>query len=269
MIQFKNDFLTVFESALYKTTTAVIETSDAVIMTDPNWLAVEVEAIRQYVNERLGDKQLYIIYTHSDFDHIIGSGAFPNATVIASKELVDLPYKQEIMQKIKSFDDRYYVRRNYTPEYPSVDLIISQDGQTLELGSITLTFYQAPGHTGDGIFTVIEPYGIFLSGDYLSDVEFPFIFSSYKDYVETVGKAQHILQVHHITIHIPGHGNTTQDQHEIQKRIDQSAYYLKELPHDEGDLEQYLSKTYSFYEGMKSIHIDNKKLAQSAMKHNE
>ena len=36
MIQFKNDFLTVFESSLYKTTTAVVETSDAIIMTDPN-----------------------------------------------------------------------------------------------------------------------------------------------------------------------------------------------------------------------------------------
>lgn len=269
MIQFQNNFLTVFESSLYKTTAAIIETSDALIMTDPNWLPVEIEAIKQHVNEHLGDKQLYIIYTHSDFDHIIGAGAFPNATVIASKQLVDHPHKQEIMQRIKSFDERYYVTRDYTPAYPSVDFIISQDGQTLELESITLTFYHAPGHTDDGIFTVIEPYGIFLSGDYLSDVEFPFIFSSYENYVETIKKAKHIIQAHHITVHVPGHGSTTQELQEIQKRIHQSDYYLKELSHDEGALEKYLSKTYHFYEGMKSIHADNKKLAQSSMKHNE
>lgn len=269
MIQFKNDFLTVFESSLYKTTTAIIETSDALIMTDPNWLPAEIEAIKQYVNEHLGDKKLFIIYTHSDFDHIIGAGAFPNATVIASKQLANHPYKQEIMQRVKSFDKRYYIERDYTPEYPAVNLVVLQDGQTLELESITLTFYHAPGHTDDGIFTAIEPYGIFLCGDYLSDVEFPFIFSSYENYVETIKKAKHILQTHSITILVPGHGSTTGEFHEIQKRIDQSGYYLQELLEDKGALETYLSSTYRFYEGMKSIHADNKKQAQSSMKHND
>lgn len=266
MIQFKNDFLTVFESSLHKTTTAVVETSDAIIMTDPNWLPVEVETIKRYIDQHLGNRQLYIIYTHSDFDHIIGAGAFPDAAVIASEKLADQPHKKEIMQKIKNFDERYYITRNYTPEYPSVDVAVSHDGQTLELESITLTFYLAPGHTADGIFTVIEPHGIFLSGDYLSDVEFPFIFSGYDDYVETVKKTKYIWQNHSIKIHIPGHGTATDNQPEIEKRINESDYYLTELPRDEGALEKYLSETYRHYESMKSIHADNKKMAQAAMK---
>lgn len=33
MIQFQNDFITVFQSSLYMTTTAIIEAEDVVIMT--------------------------------------------------------------------------------------------------------------------------------------------------------------------------------------------------------------------------------------------
>ena len=38
MLHFKNRSITVFQSALYKTTSAVIETKDLVLVTDPNWL---------------------------------------------------------------------------------------------------------------------------------------------------------------------------------------------------------------------------------------
>ena len=244
------------------TTTAIIQTNKAVIMTDPNWLPTEIEEIKNYINQIISDKQLYIIYTHSDFDHIIGSGAFPEAKVIASKEFDNNPNKEEIVRKINSFDQGYYVSRNYIPEYPSVDIVISDDGQKIELDSLTMTFYKAPGHTNDGLFTVVEPYGIFLSGDYLSDVEFPFIFSNYNDYVNTVNKAENILLNHHITTHVPGHGCTTLDPKEIQNRIDCSKYYLNQLLHNDGELESYLSKEYIFFEGMKSIHSDNMQIAK-------
>ncbi|GGE83010.1 MBL fold metallo-hydrolase [Priestia taiwanensis] len=260
MIQFQKDNLTVFQSELYMTTTAIIQTNEAIIMTDPNWLPSEIEVIKEYIHNVKGDKQLYIIYTHSDFDHIIGSGAFPEAKVIASKQFDENPKKEESIQKMKQFDQRYYLYRNYQPVYPIVDIVVSEDGYTLELDSITMTFYQAPDHTNDGLFTVIEPYGLFLSGDYLSDIEFPFIFSSYEDYVNTINKAESILLNHKITTHIPGHGSTTQNQQEIQKRVECSKYYLTQLPHDTGELEKYLSRKYPFFEGMKSIHIDNKEM---------
>lgn len=261
MIQHNKNNITVFQSSLYMTTTAVIQAEDVVIMTDPNWLPNEIEEIKKYIKQIIGNKQLYIIYTHSDFDHIIGSGSFPEAKVIASKQFDDNPNKVEVMKNIYMFDQGYYLKRNYKPEYPSVDIVIKDDGQQLELGSLTLTFYHAPGHINDCLFTVIEPYGIFLSGDYLSDVEFPFIFSNYTDYVNTINKAESIILNHHITTQIPGHGTTTENPDEIKKRISTSKYYLDQLPHDNGELEKYLSEEYAFFEGMKGIHTENKKTA--------
>ncbi|WP_370459787.1 hypothetical protein [Oceanobacillus sp. AG] len=66
MIQFQNQHITVFQSALYMTTSAIIQAEDAVIMTDPTWLPKEIETIRACIDEMIGDRQLYIIYTHSD-----------------------------------------------------------------------------------------------------------------------------------------------------------------------------------------------------------
>ncbi|MCF3943743.1 MBL fold metallo-hydrolase [Oceanobacillus alkalisoli] len=262
MIQFQNQHITIFQSALYMTTTAIIQTKKAVIMTDPTWLPKEIETIKHHVDEMIGDRQLYIIYTHSDFDHIIGAGAFPEAKVIATRTLHHNLNKEEVLQEIEAFDQKYYLKRNYKPIYPSADIIVSQDAQTLQLGEVTLTFYLAPGHTKDSLFTVIEPYGIFLAGDYLSDVEFPFVFSSYKDYVETIRTAERILEDHLIRVLVPGHGTATQNEDEIISRLYFSKYYLKELSRNNDSLIDVLRNKYTFFDGMKSIHFDNISLAR-------
>lgn len=244
------------------TTSALIQSEEVFILIDPTWLPHEIERIQNYVDQHIGDRQLYILYTHSDFDHILGSGAFPGATVIATEQLSNHPNKDKVMQQIEQFDQTYYLERTYTPVYPSVDVAVSHNGQTLSLGNVTLTFYLAPGHTNDCLFTVVEPYGIFLSGDYLSDVEFPFIFSDYNDYVATIHTAKNIMSKHQIQAHIPGHGTTTEDPHEIQHRLHFSEYYLEKLVVESVDLEDELRKKYTFYEGMKAIHFDNQKMAK-------
>ncbi len=258
MIQFKDKNLTVFQSALYKTTTAVIDTEEALIMTDPNWLPEEVQEIRNYISQHIGNKKLYTIYTHSDFDHIIGASAFPEAYVVASEEFSNNEHKEEIKKQIEEFDQKYYIYRNYTPAYPNVDYQVVNDGETLQIGNVTLYFYKSPGHTSDGIFTVIEPYGIFLSGDYLSDVEFPFIFSGYRDYVSTVDKGIRIFKEHPIYYHVPGHGTTTVDRKEITRRVEISRYYLEQLGKGNEQLEEFCQKEYDFFEGMRDIHESNK-----------
>ncbi|WP_313894627.1 MBL fold metallo-hydrolase [Psychrobacillus sp.] len=262
MIQYNKENIRIFQSSLYLTTSAVIELDEAIILTDPNWLPHEVEEIKGYVNQIRKDKQLYIIYTHSDFDHVIGSGAFPDARVVASRKLSENVHKEDIMKKVKLFDQKYYLERNYEPKYPTVDYIVSEDGQQLLIGSSTITFYLAPGHTDDGLFTVIEPLGVFLTGDYLSDVEFPFIYSGYFDYVQTMEKAKNIFSKHAISVHVPGHGHTTESVVEMQNRLTFSREYLDQLLDEQANLEEILTEKYRFFEGMKDIHQNNKELAR-------
>ena len=84
MIQYKTPAVTVFESALYRTTSAVIQTPDMVLLADPNWLPHEVAAIQQHVAAIRGSRPLYLLFTHSDYDHILGYKAFPDAQAIVS-----------------------------------------------------------------------------------------------------------------------------------------------------------------------------------------
>ncbi|MRG85920.1 MBL fold metallo-hydrolase [Salinibacillus xinjiangensis] len=265
MIHYKGKHVTVFQSVLYMTTSTLIHTDEVMVLIDPNWLPHEIKEIRECVEQHKVSQQLYIIYTHNDFDHIIGSGAFPEAKVIASKTFSNYPHKDNIIQQIKDFDQQYYIHRNYKAEYPSVDFVISNDGEKMNLGDLTFTFNTASGHTSDGLFTIVEPLGIFISGDYLSDVEFPFITSGYKDYLNTMEKAERTLQQNKINLHIPGHGTVTNDYNEMTNRLNFSKYYLNEITSSKSDLEKQCQQKYLFFEGMKDIHYENIKFVKQEL----
>jgi hydroxyacylglutathione hydrolase len=140
MIAYKTKNLTVFQSALYHTTSTIVETDDCVMVVDPNWLPQEVDAIRHYVEQIRKGRPLYLMFTHSDWDHIIGYSAFPNATVIASESFANCVEKEVIIQQINEFDDRYYISRDYEITFPYVDIVIKQDGQLVTVGGTQLTF---------------------------------------------------------------------------------------------------------------------------------
>ena len=260
MRQFENEPLTVFQSVLYQTTSAVVKTKRAIILTDPNWLPNEIAEIKAYIESILEDRKLYIIYTHSDFDHIIAAGAFPQATTIASEAFVNRLDKEKVLEEIWQFDAQYYIMRDYPIIYPAIDVVIKEDGQALDLEDVTCTFYLAPGHTADGLFTVVEPASILLAGDYLSNVEFPFI-EHFDAYLATLHKVESMISRHGIQTLVPGHGQTTDNLIEIQKRVEQSLLYLNNLKAGI-DQELTLQKDYPFYRGLKDLHEANKKLMQ-------
>ncbi len=229
MIQVQRNGLTVFQSALFQTTSTVVEADEFVLIADPNWLPHEIQEIQQHVAQIRNGRELYVLFTHGDFDHIIGYHAFPDAKVIGSKGLQEHPNQEEKLNLIQQFDHDYYITRPYPIAFPKADIAIEEDGQTLVLGSTTITFYLSPGHTHDGLFTVIEPFGIWIAGDYVSDFELPFIYNSAIAYGETLQKAEWILHEHTVRILIPGHGQWTENEEEMRRRIRRSQTYLSQL----------------------------------------
>ncbi len=216
-----------FQSALWQTNSAVLETPDLVLVSDPTWLPGEVQAIAEYVRAIRGTRPLFLLLTHSDYDHILGWGAFPEATTIASRAFVDNPAPEKAVHAARAWDDGYYVVRPYEICYPKVDIAAS-DGQVLTVGGTTLTFYTAPGHTPDGLLTVIEPSGVLIAGDYLSDLEFPFLEDS-RAYAETLAKIEPILTRHRVHTLVPGHGSAAASADEILTRRQRDLDYLAAL----------------------------------------
>ena len=273
MIQFKNDSVTVFQSPLFQTTTSVIHTQDLLLIVDPNWLPEEIENIRQWAGScQKNSKPLYLLFTHSDYDHIIGYRAFPGAQVIASKAFAENPEKETILEQVKSWDEEYYVSRGYPIEYPDVDVMVHSDGQTLNIGNTTLTFYLAPGHNRDGIFTIVEDKNwqpaaaVWIAGDYLSNVEFPYLYYSSKEYEKTLSKVEFILEKHPVRLLIPGHGDATFRKADILQRKNESLEYIRNLRQclQEGREfdENQLWTRYHFRRGMEKFHRENVNLMQ-------
>lgn len=229
-IQYQNHHITVFESALYRTTSTVIALGQAVLIVDPNWLPIEVEYIGQYIQAHYKTHQQYLLFTHSDYDHIIGYGKFPNAKVIASEKLATNPDKEKILQQIKDFDDQYYIKRNYPISYPPVDIMIKTNGQILSINGIDLLFYPAPGHVRDGIFTVIPSLECWVVGDYLSNIETPMVDDNLQDYILTLQRAKLIMQQYPtLDLAITGHGDIAKNRQEILERIAADQTYLDDI----------------------------------------
>jgi len=259
-IQLETENLIVFQSALYQTTTTLVKTSRFLLLVDPNWLPEEIQFIKKYVNKIKNNLPVYLLFTHSDFDHIIAAGAFENDGIIASKPFVEEIDREKILKDIKKFDDQYYVKRDYPIIYPEATIIIKEDKQKLSIHEEVISFYLAPGHTKDGIFAYIHSLGVLIVGDYLSNVEFPFI-EDLKEYKTTLNKAKAIISSETIHYLIPGHGQYISDKEEMKQRLVESMDYIMNLEHKE-EQESSLRKRYLFYDGMKEIHEQNQLLVK-------
>lgn len=268
-IQHQSAELIIFESALYRTTSSLIVGRDFLLLVDPNWLPIEVAFIQRQVAALRDGKPLYLLFTHADYDHIIGWRAFPDAQVIVSEAFENNPEKEKQLQLIQAFDAENYISRSYPIEYPKGDIVIDSEGQEVVLGEAKLRFYCAGGHTPEGLFCLIEPYGIWVAGDYLSNVEFPFVYHSTAAYLESMQKARRILDRFELQMMIPGHGDATADRLEVLHRIQASEDYLTELiesvrQRGRFDLEKWLEQ-YPYPDGLRKAQQENIALIQKEL----
>lgn len=263
MVQLQRPDCVVFESALFRTTSTLIVGEDHLLLIDPTWLPGEVAAIAKYATARSGKRECYLLFTHSDYDHIIGFGAFPDYRTLASAAFVGNPDPEAPLRQIQEFDDAYYIHRRYPIAYPRIDDVL--DGPTTRvLGGETYAFYPAPGHNPDGVLTLNRDRGILAVGDYLSNVEFPYVYDSVARYRDTLRCLEGILDGEDVRLLVSGHGDATTEPAEMQHRIAESRAYLDELEesvrHDRPfDLDR-LFRRYAFPGIMRKFHAGNLEL---------
>ncbi len=267
----------VWQSSIFQTTTTLVDAGNAIILVDPNWLPDEIAEIQQWISTKHRGKEIFLLITHSDFDHIIGCGAFPEAKIIASKGVHQREDKEKKLQEIAEFDAQNYIQRPYPITYPFVDFIIREDGFSMTIGQLEVLFYLAPGHVSDSILCVIpalqstvfdDRHGLWIAGDYFSDIEIPWIDDDLTSYISTVDKSLKILQSYpEISTLIPGHGKPASNRDEIFLRMQRDKEYLQILEKmmeckteilGQSQIEEQL-KAYAFPNQMIAIHRHNLK----------
>jgi len=103
-----------------------------------------------------------------------------------------------------------------------------------------------------------------IAGDYLSDIEFPYIYQSSTAYEETLRKLDGILERHTLRVLVPGHGEVTTDLGEMRERQRRSFEYIHTLrgyiaQDNQAAIDAMLEDT-RFPLGMKSFHAGNQTL---------
>jgi len=236
------DGVLVQTSELWNTNSVVITgpTGDsmATVVVDPGWYPDEIGELQAVVAACAPDRATHVLFTHGDFDHVVGWEDFPCARLIAHPEAARRD-AAEIEGQVAGLDGRRGTIRPRPYRYPAKERFSAPDNVAAEVardkpsglnvGRETILFFPAPGHTGDGLFTVLPERGVLIAGDYLSDEEFPFIYHSVSDYKSTLLLAREICRRYGITKEVPGHGQVAMSADEIVRRISTDLDYLDRL----------------------------------------
>ncbi len=112
----------------------------------------------------LGEKELVIVYSHADWDHVWGTAGLPyhHATIIGHAACLarfgdDAP--TVLREKQAAEPTRWDAVQLIAP-----NLTFSEE-LTLDLGGATLMLRQLPGHTPDAIVAFLPEQGVLFAGD--------------------------------------------------------------------------------------------------------
>ena len=267
-ISFQDASCTVFESELMQTTCTLIQRPNHLLLVDPNWLPSEVEAIAEEVARVQAGRPLYLLFTHSDYDHIIAYERFrEDASLIVSRALLENPEPDLQLQEIRKFYDQYYLRPPRPITYPQeAALVIAAEKEIHQIGTTSYEFYQAPGHNPDGLITFLPEAGILLAGDYLCSPEFPFIYHSIEAYQTTLQRLAVLLEREELRLLVPGHGPTSTSRVEMQSWLQDAQWYIDQLIAYGRDGEPFpeaaLWQRYPYFQSCQmQYHQENLKLA--------
>ncbi len=213
-------------SLLYQTNCVVARDALGVTCIDPGYFETEVLAARALF-DRLAAAQpglRVLALTHSDFDHIVGAPAFDDLQ-IATHAAWDAANEERARGVLRRFDAEHYIERSLQLRGAVRRDIRVEDGQ--ELGAFQC--WGAQGHTDDGLVLFHRPTNALIVGDYLSDCEFPFIYTSAGRYHAALERFTGLIRDLRPELLISQHGRPAAGSTEISRRLDESRAYLGAL----------------------------------------
>ncbi|MHB9144225.1 MAG: MBL fold metallo-hydrolase [Symbiobacteriia bacterium] len=226
--------LFLFTSVLWQMNSPVLTRGDEALVVDPGYFPREVAAIREFVAGRR--LRPTVLFTHGDFDHVVGWRDFPTAPRWGSAAMLARD-RARVEQQIHDYDDQFYVEREQPFTFPSLGVVLpaasglgpDEPPMRLQLADLRILIYPAPGHTADGVIAVVPELRLLICGDYLSDLEFPFVEHSLKAYQGTLARLRQLTQEFGLETLVPGHGPLALTAGAILARVAQDEAYLEAL----------------------------------------
>ena len=187
-------------STLYQTTTLELRRSGERLLVDPGISPWEIDE----VVSAAPDPVTQVLVTHADWDHVMALGVLPDAQVTGSTGAADRIRSGEAKADIVKESVEAYVT------YDALDALhcdqVVEPPADVTLGPWSAVCRAGRGHTDDGLLTWFADERLLVVGDYLSELEIPFAYSSVRDYKETLQTLIGVIEREQPKFVVVGHG---------------------------------------------------------------
>jgi glyoxylase-like metal-dependent hydrolase (beta-lactamase superfamily II) len=221
----------VVTSAFWQTNAVALRAGGETVLIDSPYLPDELDALPGLL-AGAGFEPDGLLATHADFDHLLGRLAFPGLTLGLGESSVERLRREpgQAQRELRDYDARFYLSRPGPLALGQVQGLPVPGRIDLATGeaAIELELHPAEGHTSDGMALLAEPLGLLVVGDYLSDVEIPWISAggSLADYRATLARLAPLLE--RASTVVPGHG-APHTRAEALRLLDEDVDYLDAL----------------------------------------
>jgi glyoxylase-like metal-dependent hydrolase (beta-lactamase superfamily II) len=185
-------------AAIWQTTTLELERDGIRLLVDPG---VTPDEVREVAGDRPVD---HILITHADWDHVMGIGLLPDATVHAGRLSAE-----RIGSGASAAEVRHWAPAYGLPvaglEGMRTDRVIDPPAD-VAIGPWQPTVRPVPGHMPDCIATWLPEEGLLVAGDYLSPHEIPFAYHSVAGYLDALAELTGIIERERPRWVVIGHG---------------------------------------------------------------
>jgi glyoxylase-like metal-dependent hydrolase (beta-lactamase superfamily II) len=217
----------VVTSGFWQTNAIALRVGEEAVLVDSPYLPDELDALSGLL-AGAGFEPDGLLATHADFDHLLGRLAFPGMTLGLAESSVERLRREPgaAQRELRQYDAEFYVSRPAPLALGQVQAL-PVPGH-VEIGDRELELHPAEGHTPDGMALFDRAQGLLIVGDYLSDVEIPWISEggSLADYRATLARLAPLVE--EATTVVPGHG-APHDRETTLRLLDADVDYLDAL----------------------------------------
>jgi glyoxylase-like metal-dependent hydrolase (beta-lactamase superfamily II) len=183
-----------------------VRSGDEAFLIDSPVLPDELEILPALL-QQAGFPLTGLLATHADWDHLLGTYAFPEAPLgVGETTAARLAAEPGVAaRELRDFDEEYYLDRPRPFSLPGVQALPVPG--YCAVGEQELELHPSDGHTADGMAVWVPWARVLVAGDYLSSHAIPELSpgASIDGYLATLRRLAPLLTQADVVV--PGHGD--------------------------------------------------------------